>query len=70
LLLKGSVRDDGSIIRNVKELAMAFRLGQVYRCPVEGCGCEVTVTKGAPDDCTATGTPTCCRGHVMQLVEG
>lgn len=48
---------------------MAFKIGQVYRCPVEDCGCEVTVTKGAPDDCIATGTPTCCRGHSMELLQ-
>lgn len=47
---------------------MAFREGQVYRCPEPSCGCEVTVTKGAPPDCAGDQSPTCCRGHVMELV--
>ncbi|PVZ09032.1 hypothetical protein [Actinomycetospora cinnamomea] len=49
---------------------MAFREGQVYRCPEPSCGCEVTVTKGAPADCSGDQNPTCCRGHVMELVTG
>jgi len=51
-----------------EENLMAFREGQVYRCPDPTCGCEVTVTKGAPLDCPGTQSPTCCCGRTMQLV--
>jgi len=27
---------------------MAFKQGEVYKCPDPQCGCEITVTKGAP----------------------
>lgn len=47
---------------------MAFKQGEVYRCTVEDCGCEVTVTKGAPPDCTGTNNPTCCCGETMEKV--
>lgn len=49
---------------------MAFQEGQVYRCPDENCGCEVTVTKGAPGTCGGTQNPTCCCGKTMDLVNG
>jgi len=26
---------------------MAFKQGEVYKCPDPNCGCEITVTKGA-----------------------
>lgn len=45
---------------------MAFKQGEVYRYPDESCGCEVTVTKGAPADCDGTQSPTCCCGHTME----
>lgn len=32
---------------------IAFREGQVYRCPDESCGYEVSVTKGAPQQASA-----------------
>jgi len=49
---------------------MAFREGQIYRCPDPACGCEVTVTvtKGAPPDCPGTAKPTCCCGKKMTKV--
>ena len=49
---------------------MAFKQGEVYRCPDEACGCEVTVTKAAPPDCPGTSNPTCCCGTTMELVAG
>lgn len=47
---------------------MAFREGQVYRCPDESCGCEVTVTRGAPATCQGEQDPSCCCEKTMQLV--
>ena len=47
---------------------MAFREGQVYRCPDTACGCEVTVTKPAPPDCPGIESLTCCRDLTMELV--
>lgn len=47
---------------------MAFREGEVYRCPDETCGCELTVSKGAPPDCPAAAAPTCCCGKTMVKV--
>lgn len=44
---------------------MAFQQGEVYRCPDEACGCELTVTKGAPSTCGGTNNPTCCCGKTM-----
>jgi hypothetical protein len=46
---------------------MAFLEGQVYRCPDEACGAEMTVTKSAPRDFSIAQNPTCC-GLTMQLV--
>ncbi|WP_421774943.1 hypothetical protein [Gracilimonas sp.] len=45
---------------------MPFKEGEVYQCPDEGCGCEVTVTKGAPPNCGGTQNPTCCCGKAME----
>jgi hypothetical protein len=47
------------------ETIMAFKDGQVYRCPDPACGCEVTVTKGSPPTCQGTLNPTCCWGMTM-----
>jgi len=47
---------------------MAFKQGEVYRCPDEACGCELTVTKPAPTTCAGTDLPTCCCGTTMNLV--
>ncbi len=47
---------------------MPFRQGEVYRCPLPDCGCEVTVTRGAPPDCQGQQNPTCCCGHTMEKV--
>lgn len=45
---------------------MAFKMGEVYRCTDEGCGCELTVTKPAPTDCKGTSNPTCCCRTAME----
>jgi len=47
---------------------MPFKKGEVYRCPDESCGCEVTVTKSAPESCSGTQNPTCCCGKTMEKV--
>lgn len=44
---------------------MPLKKGEVYQCPDESCGCEVTVTKGAPSDCSGNQNPTCCCGKTM-----
>jgi hypothetical protein len=48
---------------------MPFREGDVYRCPLPECGCEVTVTKSAPQDCQGQQDPTCCCGQTMVKVD-
>ena len=45
---------------------MALQEGEVYRCPDEDCGCEITVTKGAAPGHGRDSNPTCCCGHVME----
>lgn len=47
---------------------MALREGEIYRCPDRACGCEVTVTRSAPDGCPGEQNPTCCSGHTMEKV--
>jgi hypothetical protein len=49
---------------------MAFVLGEVYVCPKEDCGCELTVTKAAPPTCSGTLAPTCCCGCTMVNAAG
>ena len=48
---------------------MSFQLGEVFRCPDESCGCELTVTKAAPPECAGDQDPTCCCGCTMVRVE-
>jgi len=36
---------------------MAFREGEVYRCPDTACDCAMTVTKGAPPAWAPTTPP-------------
>lgn len=55
----------GNIFLTKRSRAMPFKKGEVYQCPDETCGCEVTVTKGAPSDCSGTQDPTCCCGKTM-----
>ncbi|MEJ2006566.1 MAG: hypothetical protein P8Z30_00160 [Acidobacteriota bacterium] len=47
---------------------MAWKEGEVYRCPDGSCGCEVTVTKaGNPGEC-GNHAPVCCCGKPMKKV--
>ncbi len=46
---------------------MAFKEGQVYKCPDPDCGCEVTVTKGAAAGKGGNSAPRCCCGKEMNL---
>jgi len=48
---------------------MPFKKGEVYRCPDKNCGCEVTVTKSAPQSCGGDQNPTCCCGKTMVLAD-
>lgn len=48
---------------------MAFKEGDVYRCPDKDCGCEIKVTKGAAPDKGGNQNPRCCCGKEMQKVE-
>jgi hypothetical protein len=47
---------------------MALQTGEVYRCPDANCGCEITVTKGAPATCKGQEQPRCCCGKTMEKV--
>ncbi len=47
---------------------MALQKGEVYRCPDANCGCEITVTRGAPAGCKGQGQPRCCCGMTMEKV--
>lgn len=49
---------------------MPFRQGEIYRCPDEHCGCELTVTKPAPLTCQGQQHPTCCCGKTMVKITG
>jgi len=44
---------------------MAFKEGEVYKCPVPECGCEITVTKGAAPGKGGDEPPRCCCGKAM-----
>lgn len=48
---------------------MPLKNGEVYKCPDENCSCEVTVTKGAPEDCKGEQNPTCCCGKTMEKIK-
>lgn len=45
---------------------MAFKQGDVYKCPDPDCGCEVTVTKSAHEGKGGNENPTCCCGKTME----
>ncbi len=49
---------------------MAFKQGEIYRCPDDDCGCEVQVTKGAAPGKGGDEMPTCCCGKQMVKVSG
>lgn len=44
---------------------MAFKQGEVYRCPDAECGCEVTVTQTAAPGKGGNSNPRCCCGNEM-----
>lgn len=44
---------------------MAMQTGERYRCTMNGCGCEVEVTKGAGPQ-GGNQAPRCCCGTEMQ----
>ena len=44
---------------------MAFKEGDVYKCPDADCGCEVTVTKGGAPGKGGDQPPRCCCGKPM-----
>lgn len=47
---------------------MAWRKGEVYQCPNEDCGCEITITRAPADDLEEDDyPPTCCCGDEMEL---
>lgn len=44
---------------------MAMQTGERYRCPMNGCGCEVEVTRSAGPQ-GGNQAPRCCCGTEMQ----
>lgn len=44
---------------------MAFKKGERFKCPDQSCGCEIEVTKGAPESCKGKEAPRCCCGRDM-----
>ncbi len=44
---------------------MAFKEGEIYRCPDTECGCEIKVTKGAASGKGGDQNPRCCCGKEM-----
>lgn len=49
---------------------MAFKEGEIYRCPDSECGCEIKVTKGAAAGIGGEQNPRCCCGQEMVRAEG
>jgi hypothetical protein len=45
---------------------MAFKQGEVYKCPDPECGCELTVTRETPPGKGGNQAPTCCCGKSME----
>jgi hypothetical protein len=44
---------------------MALRKGERYSCSDPKCGCQIEVTKGAPESCNGNEKPRCCCGREM-----
>lgn len=45
---------------------MAFKQGDVYKCPDLECGCELTVSKSTKEGQGGDQNPTCCCGKRME----
>jgi len=45
-----------------------FKKGERFRCPEPSCGCEIEVTKGAPESCEGKSKPRCCCGRDMKKI--
>lgn len=45
---------------------MSLRMGEIYRCPDEGCGCEIQVLVGAEEGGGGDLAPRCCCGREMK----
>lgn len=44
---------------------MPWKERKIYRCPDDGCGCEVTVTKAPAEGKVGDQLPKCCCGKEM-----
>ena len=44
---------------------MALKKGERYSCSDPNCGCEIEVTKSAPETCSGKEAPRCCCGREM-----
>jgi hypothetical protein len=51
------------------ETNMAFKEGDVYQCPDQKCGCEITVTKGCEAGQGGNLAPRCCCGKEMKKIK-
>ena len=49
---------------------MAMRIGEIYHCTNEDCGCEIEVTRGANEGGGGDSAPRCCCGMPMELSFG
>jgi hypothetical protein len=61
---RSTVAVPAGIDPEVRAMANEVDEGDRYRCPVEGCGCEMTVAR-APDMEPTQGFVDCC-GHRME----
>lgn len=48
---------------------MALRTGEEYTCTNDDCGCQIEVTRGAPDG-GGDQAPRCCCGSEMKKTGG
>jgi hypothetical protein len=49
---------------------MALRTGEEYTCTKDDCGCQIEVTRGAPDGGGGDQAPRCCCGSEMKKTGG
>ena len=54
-------------VTHQREIEMEVREGDTHRCPIEGCGCEITVSS-APEMEATQNFIDCC-GHEMEMVQ-